>query len=257
MERGPAGQPHPGLRCRARVRGREGRIPGSQPALRTGPGSSIPSRMCAADITWWPARSRFAAPRSARGGCRRRVLRPIGSGADRSGRRIFEQGILPDGRPLRAVRPEGLFSRASTPHAPSAIGAAEWGRSRGRWTAPFWCRRSSGGCSSRPPSFTGPTTTPLTAGSRTTPGRGRLTAPAYDEKKLARALREGVDPDGHPLAPRCPAMRSMTVPSPRWRPTCGRCVRRPPRVWKPTRCMSQPSSRRMPRRARRRRCWVS
>ena len=127
-----------------------------------------------------------------------------------AGRRIYEQGMLPDGRPCAPCARKGLFSKAGTPHAPSAIGERN-GDHRGVAGGHILVPRSSAGCSSRLPCFAGPITI---SAHRWVPNHAwarALNRSAYDEKgSRVRCAREWIR-TGIPSWPRCLAMRSMTV----------------------------------------------
>lgn len=120
------------------------------------------------------------------------------------GRRLFEDGVLPDGGALRALRPEGIGLE-------------------GREAACARCHRRSGMGSFEGTVFVPPILGDLLfrdahfdesyrdaarfEGSYLDPRfhfrpdawRRAMTRPAYDAASLARALREGVDPAGKPL----------------------------------------------------------
>ena len=116
-----------------------------------------------------------------------------------AGRRIYEEGILPDGSPLRAVRPEGFvlegpYAACATCHRRSGMGTVEGSVKESVLVPPV-----AGPLLFAPARFSG---TFLDPEHHWVPNQawGRaLTRSAYDEKSLGRAVREGVDPDGHAL----------------------------------------------------------
>lgn len=112
-----------------------------------------------------------------------------------TGRRIYVDGILPDGTPLKAIRFDGVSTVAGAEaacvncHRPSGYGSIE-----GRILVP-----PVAGAVLFAPGVFAPA-----AGGRSAPVRAIerfRTRSAYDEQKLQRALRAGIDPDGKPLQP--------------------------------------------------------
>jgi hypothetical protein len=115
------------------------------------------------------------------------------------GYRIYAQGILPDGRPLRASRPEGFSveGRAAacvTCHRRSGMGSIE-GQLEGTVLVP----PVAGAVLFAPSRFEDVYIDPTHHYQPNAAWTRVLTRSAYDESALTRALREGVDPDGKPL----------------------------------------------------------
>ncbi|HEY0635669.1 MAG TPA: c-type cytochrome [Gammaproteobacteria bacterium] len=115
------------------------------------------------------------------------------------GRRIFEQGILPDGSPLRALRAgslllEGKSAACATCHRHSGMGSVEGSGATTVLVPPV-----AGPLLFKPARFHGHFLdsrhhwVPNDAWARA------LARSAYDEKSLGRALREGWDADGKRL----------------------------------------------------------
>lgn len=113
------------------------------------------------------------------------------------GRRIYQQGLQTDGGPLLAVsagnaRLGAERAACAVCHRRSGMGNREGAQSVSRITGPalysrpvpFWPTRPGRAAKVKPPR--------------------RDTRSPYDDATLARALREGVDPDGNPLAPLMP-----------------------------------------------------
>ena len=125
-----------------------------------------------------------------------------GEGEIELGRRIYEQGILPDGSLLRAVRPEGFvlegeFAACVTCHRPSGMGSIEGSVDRTTLVPPV-----TGPVLFAPARFHGIDFNPTHHWVPNAAWERALTRGAYDEASLARALREGLDPDGrHLVAP--------------------------------------------------------
>lgn len=122
-----------------------------------------------------------------------------------AGRRIYEQGILPDGTPLSAQRPEGFtlegaHAACTTCHRRSGMGSVEGQVERIVMVVPI-----AGPVLFKPAKFANSFLDPSHHYVPNKAWQRALTRPAYDEKSLARALREGVDPAGRPLSP--PMMR--------------------------------------------------
>lgn len=116
-----------------------------------------------------------------------------------AGRVIYEQGILPDGTPLRALRPEGFVlegphAACVTCHRRSGMGSIEGSLEKTILVPPV-----AGPLLFVPARFHG---TYLNAAHHYVPNASwhrALTRPAYDEASLGRSLREGVDPGGEAL----------------------------------------------------------
>jgi hypothetical protein len=130
------------------------------------------------------------------------------------GRRIYQEGILPSGRPLRGVAQAGV-ERAGPEaacqgcHRPSGYGASEGTLEVRPITGPALF----GERPALPVEPAGPADPPATGAADTTAaarvGRiaalaGRRQRPPYDEATLARAIRDGVDVIGRPLDPGMP-----------------------------------------------------
>jgi cytochrome c553 len=107
------------------------------------------------------------------------------------GRRIYREGVLPSGEPLRAVSAgggalAGAQAACTSCHRRSGFGSAEGGRLVPPIAADFLFRP-------RQPREPGAT---ASAGAAAMPAGSR---PAYDLTALRRALREGTDPAGRRL----------------------------------------------------------
>lgn len=115
------------------------------------------------------------------------------------GRRIYDEGVLPDGSPLRASRPggfelSGALAACATCHRRSGMGSVEGSLERAILVPPI-----AGPALFSPARFAG---TYLNRDHHWVPNDAwarALTRSAYDEASLARALRHGLDPDGRPL----------------------------------------------------------
>ncbi len=115
------------------------------------------------------------------------------------GRRIYREGRLADGSPLRAIRPEGFVLEGEqaacvTCHRESGMGSVEGSLELSLLVPPV-----AGPLLFAPARFAG---TFLNEGHHWVPNKAwarALTRGAYDDGSLARALREGLDPDGQPL----------------------------------------------------------
>jgi cytochrome c553 len=118
---------------------------------------------------------------------------------EETGRRIYEQGLLPDNSALRAVRPEGFeitgqAAACITCHRRSGMGSVEGNLQNTILVPPivkpilFAPSRFADAFLDRSHYYV-----PNEAWARV------LTRHAYDEQSFARALREGVDPDGKQL----------------------------------------------------------
>lgn len=121
------------------------------------------------------------------------------------GRRIYEQGILPDNSLLTGKRPEGFELKGdqaacSNCHRRSGMGGIEGVVSRITLVPPIAAPvLFKPGLFSRSYLDTARHYVPTKAWERV------MKRPAYDDTMLARALRKGVDPTGKPLLP--PMMR--------------------------------------------------
>lgn len=116
------------------------------------------------------------------------------------GRAIYEQGILPDGTQLRGTQATG-----ATLEGPQAACAACHRRSGfGGYEGSILIPPISGLVLSNPgPHFIAAGSTP-TGAAASVPWYRAMTRSSYDDTSLARALREGLDPDGDPLMPPMP-----------------------------------------------------
>lgn len=113
------------------------------------------------------------------------------------GRRIYQQGLLTDGQPLRAIsagnaRLSGEQAACVVCHRRSGMGSREGAQAVSRITGPALYARPAPYWPVRPGREV-----------RVKPLR-RDTRSPYDDSTLARALREGIDPDGNPLTPLMP-----------------------------------------------------
>ena len=116
-----------------------------------------------------------------------------------TGRRIYEQGVLPDGSALRAMRPEGFLLEGQhaacvTCHRDSGMGSIE-----GSLGSTILVPPVAGPLLFAPARFHGSYLDPSHHWVPNQAWERALTRGAYDQASLARSLREGVDPDGHPL----------------------------------------------------------
>ena len=116
-----------------------------------------------------------------------------------AGRRIYQQGILPDGRPMRAVRPEGFVLEGEqaacvTCHRHSGMGSVEGSIDRTILVPPV-----AGPLLFVPARFHEHFLDPSHHWVPNPAWARALTRGAYDEISLARSLREGLDPDGQQL----------------------------------------------------------
>jgi len=116
------------------------------------------------------------------------------------GRAVYERGVLPDGTSLRGTQStgtvlEGPLAACTACHRRSGFGTFE---------GPVMVPPITGSVLALPgPHHIAPGRTP-TGAAATVPWYRALTRPAYDDTSLARALREGLDPDGDPLMPPMP-----------------------------------------------------
>jgi mono/diheme cytochrome c family protein len=117
-----------------------------------------------------------------------------------AGRRIYQLGILPDGDPLVATRPEGLvlegrYAACATCHRASGMGSIEGIGKDAILVPPL-----AGPVLFAPARFA---TTYLNDYHHYVPNdtwRRAMTRPAYDEASLAVSLREGLNPAGQRMA---------------------------------------------------------
>ena len=112
-----------------------------------------------------------------------------------AGRRIYEQGVLPDGSPLRALRPEGILlegvlAACANCHRPSGLGSIE-----GITMVPPVAGSVLFKASKYATIALDPTHHYLPSAS----WERAMTRPAYDEQSLTQALRDGLDPAGRVL----------------------------------------------------------
>lgn len=132
--------------------------------------------------------------------------RPAATDVVEVGRRIYEEGVLPDGSPLVAIRPEGFemrgaYAACAVCHRRSGMGTVE-----GSIDATVLVPPVAGPLLFAPARFHGRFLddyhhwVPNEAWARA------LTRDAYDGRTLARALRSAVDPDG----------RALVAPMPRY-----------------------------------------
>lgn len=111
-----------------------------------------------------------------------------------TGRRIYEDGVLPGGEPLRAVRPEGftiegIHAACVTCHRRSGMGSVE-----GSIDSTILVPPVAGPVLFVPARFS---TSYLDDSHHYVPNEAwkrSLTRPAYDQQRLGHALREGLDP---------------------------------------------------------------
>jgi hypothetical protein len=113
------------------------------------------------------------------------------------GRRIYQEGILSDGQTLRAIsagnaRLSNEQAACVVCHRRSGMGSREGAQAVSRITGPALYAKPVPYWPVRPGREV-----------RIKPLR-RDTRSAYDDNTLARALREGIDPDGSPLTPLMP-----------------------------------------------------
>ncbi len=116
-----------------------------------------------------------------------------------TGRRIYQEGILPSGEPLRALRPEGFtmegkYAACVTCHRRSGMGSVE-----GNIDTTVLVTPVAGPILFAPARFS---TVPLDPSHHYIPNEAwerALTRSSYDTNSFARALREGIDPDGKQL----------------------------------------------------------
>jgi hypothetical protein len=116
-----------------------------------------------------------------------------------AGRRIYEEGVLPEGTPLRALRPEGFSlegedAACATCHRRSGMGSVEGSVDRTILVPPV-----AGPVLFEPARFHETYLDPFHHWVPSKSWSRALTRGAYDDATLGRALREGLDPDGRPL----------------------------------------------------------
>ncbi len=134
------------------------------------------------------------------------VAAPPDAGLVERGRRIYEDGILPDGSPLRASRPEGFVlegpdAACATCHRRSGMGSVEGSADTAILVPPVVGRLLF-----QPARFHRIFLDPSHHWVPNASWARALTRAAYDEPSLARALRDGLDPDG----------RQLVAPMPRY-----------------------------------------
>jgi len=116
-----------------------------------------------------------------------------------TGRRIYEDGMLPGGEPLRAVRPEGFvlegrYAACVTCHRRSGMGSVE-----GSIDSTILVSPVAGPVLFAPARFAGSYLNPVHHYVPNEAWERTLTRPGYDQSSLARALREGLDSGGERL----------------------------------------------------------
>ncbi len=119
-----------------------------------------------------------------------------------AGRRIYEQGILPDGTALRALRPEGIVLEGTLAacvscHRRSGLGSIEGTILVPPVAAPVLFR---------PARYASVALDPTHHYLPRASWERAMTRPAYDAPSLTQALREGLDPAG----------RALVAPMPRY-----------------------------------------
>lgn len=126
---------------------------------------------------------------------------PLSADVER-GRLIYEQGILPDGGKLTGVNPQGFVLKGREAACAACHRRSGYGGFEGNVMVP---PITAAVLSIPGPHFikAGPTPTGADA---TIPWYRAMTRPAYDDSTLARAIREGRDPDGD----------ALTAPMPRF-----------------------------------------
>jgi hypothetical protein len=120
------------------------------------------------------------------------------------GKRIYERGILPDGSPLVGIEAQGTVMRGSQAACTTCHRRSGYGSMEGNLVVP----PIAGAVLFAPGTF-GSGIRPSHKGQRSQPTaveRFRARS-AYDEGKLARALKDGIDPDGTPLQQPMPHYR--------------------------------------------------
>jgi len=119
-----------------------------------------------------------------------------------TGRRIYQDGILPGGELLQAIRPEGFVMEGRHAACVSCHRRSGMGSVEGNIDTTILVSPIAGPVLFAPARFTN---SYLDASHHYVPNdawRRTLTRPAYDQQSLARSLREGIDPGGtHLVAP--------------------------------------------------------
>lgn len=115
------------------------------------------------------------------------------------GRRIYEEGLLPGGAPLRAIRSEGFtmegrHAACATCHRRSGMGSVE-----GNINSTILVPPVAGPVLFQPARFAASFLDDAHHYVPNEAWRRALTRPAYDRQKLGSALREGMDPGGRRL----------------------------------------------------------
>ena len=116
-----------------------------------------------------------------------------------TGRRIYEEGLLPGGEPLLAMRPEGFVMEGSHAACISCHRRSGMGSVEGNIDSTVLVPPVAGPILFAPSRFA---TAELDKSHHYVPTdewERVLTRSAYDQQSLARSLREGVDPAGIPL----------------------------------------------------------
>ena len=116
-----------------------------------------------------------------------------------TGRRIYEDGVLPDGKLLRALRPEGFVLEGEhaacvTCHRRSGMGSVEGSIDSTVLVPPI-----AGPVLFAPARFVDTYLNPVHHYVPNAAWERALTRPAYDSQSLGRSLREGLDPGGKAL----------------------------------------------------------
>jgi hypothetical protein len=115
------------------------------------------------------------------------------------GRDIYQAGRLPDGRPLKALRPEGFVLEGEhaacvTCHRESGMGSVEGSLEKTVLVPPL-----AAGLLFLPARYHGTFLNPAHHWVPNAAWARSLTRGPYDQATLARSLREGLDPDGRPI----------------------------------------------------------
>lgn len=118
-----------------------------------------------------------------------------------AGRRIYQEGILPDGSPLTATHSQGSEAKGTEAACVNCHRPGGYGSMEGRFLIP----PIAGAVLFAPGPFAGSGKDALHRRSESVE-RFR-TRSAYDENRLARTLRQGTDADGVPLNPLMPHFR--------------------------------------------------
>lgn len=120
---------------------------------------------------------------------------PAGDPQIEAGQRLYEQGVLPDGSPLHAVRPEGIvlegeLAACVSCHRRSGLGTIEGTTLAPPVAGPVLFKASKYATVALDPTHH---YLPRASWERA------MTRPAYDAVSLAQAVREGLDPAGREL----------------------------------------------------------